>query len=44
MKTGAFSVKPHHNSQKFTDKSAEKSTLSVNLDEILAELGEQRHF
>ena len=44
MKTGALSVKPHHNSQKFTDKSAKKSTLSVNLDEILAELGEQRHF
>ena len=44
MKMGALSVKLHHNSQKFTDKSAEKSTLSVNLDEILAELGEQRHF
>ncbi len=27
-----------------TDKSMKKGTLSVNLDEILAELVEQRHF
>ena len=27
-----------------TDKSAKNGTLSVNLDEILAELVEQRHF
>ena len=28
----------------FTDKSMKNGTLSVNLNEILAELGEQRHF
>ncbi|AEN77672.1 hypothetical protein [Ligilactobacillus ruminis] len=42
VKNNLWSVKPHHNSQKFTDKSAKKSTLSVNLDEILTELG--NHF
>jgi len=54
-----LSVNPHHNGQKFTDKSSKNAGLSVkcvlltdksakmchlsvNPDEILAELGEQR--
>ena len=31
-----LSVNPHHNGQKFTDKSLEMAGLSVNLSEILA--------
>ena len=36
-KKPALSVNHHHNGQKFTDKSAQNGTLSVNLNEILAE-------
>ncbi|KRM83120.1 hypothetical protein FC25_GL002035 [Ligilactobacillus ruminis DSM 20403 = NBRC 102161] len=37
-----MSVIPRHNGPKFTDKSSKIDALSVNLDEIFAELVEQR--
>ena len=40
-KNSLLFVNPHHNGQKFTDKSAKNGTLSVNLDEILGRLVEQ---
>ncbi|EGM52892.1 hypothetical protein [Ligilactobacillus ruminis] len=40
-KNSLLFVNPHHNGQKFTDKSAKNGTLSVNLDEILDRLVEQ---
>ena len=40
-KNSLLSVNPHHNGQKFADKSAKNGTLSVNLDEILDRLVEQ---
>ena len=41
VKNGLLSVNPHHNEQKFTDKSLENAGLSVDLNEIWAELVEQ---
>ena len=38
-KQPALSVNPHHNGQKFTDKSLENAGLSVNLNEILDRSG-----
>ena len=35
FKKPALSVNPHHNGQKFTDKSSKIGSLSVNLSEIL---------
>ena len=38
-KNSRLSVNPHHNWQKFTDKSLENAGLSVNLNEILDRSG-----
>ena len=43
-KNSLLSVNPHHNGQKFTDKSAKIGSLSVNLSEILAHCPKKKKF